>query len=200
MICCFRSFFHAQLGSEDETFNLSDVISGIYRKLVHRHPHVFADTQIDTEQQLLENWERLKAEEKKGRQDTKGMLDGLSNQLPALSQSQGYQQRAARVGFDWPDVNGIFAKIAEELTEFKEAATSDERAAEMGDLLFATVRLADWYKIDAETALRAANQRFRTRFSYIEEQAKSQERPLTEMTLDEMNPSLGSCQAFGLRQ
>jgi tetrapyrrole methylase family protein/MazG family protein len=184
----FQIVFHAQLGYENEAFNLGHVISGIAQKLIRRHPHVFGDLEISTKDELLKNWERLKSEERAQEPETeKGMLDGLPAHLPALAQSQGYQERAARVGFDWPDVSGVYAKLAEELDEFKRAENQSDRIAEIGDLLFVVVRLAGWYDIDSEMALREANRRFKSRFRYLEAQARHQSRELRDYSLEGLN-------------
>jgi tetrapyrrole methylase family protein/MazG family protein len=190
---------HTQIASDDGEFTIADVLSGVNRKIVHRHPHVFGDFQIRDEQHLLQNWERLKAQERqengKGENSLLGdtglpgnasLLDGVSLTLPALAQAEKYQQRAARVGFDWPDVQGVLDKLEEELGEVHAAADGEERAAEIGDLLFAVANLARWYKVEPESALRQANARFRRRFTYIEQAARSQGRQVSDLTLDEM--------------
>ncbi len=179
---------HAQIASEYGEFTLADVIRSIHTKLVRRHPHVFGDVDLDDPEAVIQNWERLKAAERKANgQAEKGILDGVSKALPALTQAQTYQKRAARVGFDWPDIQGVLDKVCEELDEVRNAPDNEARAAEMGDLIFALVNLARWLKIDAESALREANARFRERFAYIEQAARQQGRPLDELSLDEMD-------------
>ena len=115
------------------------------------------------------------------------MLDGVPIILPALSQSQEIQDRAARVGFDWPEISPVFAKVFEELEEVRSAVTDAARAGELGDLLFAVVNLVRWYNVDAESALRAANQKFRRRFAHIEKRAREANRELTGLSLAEMD-------------
>jgi tetrapyrrole methylase family protein/MazG family protein len=177
-----------QMSSEDGDFNSADVIRGISTKLIHRHPHVFGDLQVDGEATVLENWEKLKAQERAANGDVeKGLLDGVSIALPALTQAQEYQSRAARVGFDWSDVDGVIDKVAEEVTEIQNAPDEAARASELGDLLFALVNLSRWYEVDAESTLRAANTRFRERFSHIERTARAQGRDIKEMSLEEMD-------------
>ncbi|HEX2997230.1 MAG TPA: MazG family protein, partial [Anaerolineales bacterium] len=132
------------------------------------------------------NWEKLKEKEREKKKSSKGFLDGVPLALPALSQAQEYQDRAARVGFDWPEIEGVLEKIAEEIDEVKRATNEDELAAESGDLLFALVNLARWKKLDAESALRGTNMKFKKRFSYIEQSAKKQGRELSSLSLDEM--------------
>ena len=178
---------HAQIAAEAGEFNINDVLHGIHTKIVRRHPHVFGDVRVEGTQGVLENWERLKEKERQAAgKPEKGLLDGVSVALPALVQAEQYQQRAARVGFDWPEIQGVWDKVSEELEEVRQAATPQEQEAEIGDLLFAIVNLARWLKVDSESALRAANQRFKRRFSQIEQNARLQGRSTADLTLDEM--------------
>lgn len=179
---------HAQIGSENGKFNLANIIQGIHTKLVRRHPHVFGDENIDEPDAVIRNWERLKAAERRENgQAEKGLLDGVARALPALTQAQTYQKRAARVGFDWPKISGVVEKICEELEEIRTAPNEQARVAEMGDLLFSVVNLARWLKIDAESALREANVRFRERFVKMETAARQQGRDIDNMSLDEFD-------------
>lgn len=179
---------HAQIASEAGTFNLADVLQNVYRKIVHRHPHVFGDVQVDSISGVLVNWEKLKAEERVANgQFEKGMLDSVPVALPALSLAQEYQSRAARVGFDWHEVEPVVAKVLEELEEVRTAPDADSRAKELGDLLFAVVNLVRWYKVDAESTLRETNQRFRRRFQHVERRTREIGRQMLDMTLDEMD-------------
>jgi tetrapyrrole methylase family protein/MazG family protein len=179
---------HAQIGSEYGEFDMGDILEGIYTKIVSRHPHVFGDAEISDEDAVLENWERLKARERSqtGKNEA-SLLDSIAIALPALIQAEQYQERVARVGFDWPDVSGVFAKVSEELEEVQAESTVERRAEELGDLLFAAVNLARWCKVDAESALREANQRFRRRFNFIENSARSTGREINTMSPDELN-------------
>ncbi|NPV55883.1 MAG: nucleoside triphosphate pyrophosphohydrolase [Anaerolineae bacterium] len=178
---------HAQISSEDGEFGMSDVIAGIHRKIVRRHPHVFGDLSLDGVDGVLKNWEKLKAEERKQNGDgQKGILDGVPAALPALAQAQEIQERAARVGFDWGDVTPVIGKVREELAEVMDASDED-KAEELGDLVFAVVNLSRWYGIEAESALRATNLKFRRRFAYIERHAREAGRELSAMTLEEMD-------------
>jgi len=179
---------HAQIASEEGNFNMVDVLKGIHTKIVNRHPHVFGDVKLKDSQGVLLNWERLKAEERDadGKAEA-SLLDGVTHTLPALLQAEEYQQRAARVGFDWPDAQGVLDKLVEELREVKVAADDRERSSEIGDLLFSAVNLARWYNLDPESALREANKRFRKRFSHIERAARIQGKPLAGLSLDEMD-------------
>jgi tetrapyrrole methylase family protein/MazG family protein len=177
-----------QICAEEGDFNSADVINGISTKLIHRHPHVFGELQVDGEKAVLENWEKLKAKERAANgEGEKGLLEGVSIALPALTQAQEYQSRAARVGFDWQAVDGVIEKVAEEVTEIQNAPDEASRASELGDLFFALVNLSRWYEVDTESALRAANIRFKERFSHIEGAARAQGRDIREMSLDEMD-------------
>ncbi len=176
----------SQIANEAGKFNINEVVQGIYSKIVRRHPHVFGDVQVADVDGVLANWEKLKEKERKGKKQEKGFLDGIPVALPALSQAQEYQDRAARVGFDWPEIEGVLEKIAEEVEEVKRATNAEELADELGDLLFALVNLARWKKVDAESALRGTNMKFKKRFAYIEQGAKKQGRDLSSLSLDEM--------------
>ncbi len=180
----------AQIASEEGLFTFTDVVQGIHRKIVYRHPHVFGEVQVDGTAGVLKNWENLKAAERKakGREkdQPKGILDELPKALPALMQAQEYQDRAAHVGFDWTSLDGVVEKVLEEWQEVTHAPDAEERQKELGDLLFSVVNLIRWNKLDAETVLRQASQRFRQRFAHIEQSAREQGRRLTDLSLDEM--------------
>jgi len=179
---------HSQIASEEGEFTVNTVIKGIYDKIVRRHPHVFGEVQLDGVKGVLQNWEKLKeAERKENGKKEKGLLDGVPLAMPALSQAQEYQERAARVGFDWPAVDGVLEKVVEEIQEIKGATNNEELSEEIGDLFFVLVNLARWKKIDAESALRETNLKFKRRFGYVEQGAKRQGRSLSEMTLEEMD-------------
>jgi tetrapyrrole methylase family protein/MazG family protein len=176
-----------QIASDEGEFTIADVLSGIHTKIVRRHPHVFGDFQVKDQQHLLQNWERLKAQERleNGKAEA-SLLDGISLALPALAQADQIQKRVARVGFDWPDLQGVLDKLAEELQEVRQASAGEERAAEIGDLLFAVANLARWYQVEPESALREANARFRKRFAFVEQAARAQGRVVSDLTLDEV--------------
>ena len=176
----------SQIANEEKQFNIHQAIHGIYTKLVRRHPHVFGDLKLDGVEGVLANWEKLKENERRERKEEKGLLDGIPVALPALSQAQEYQDRAARVGFDWPEIEGVLDKVKEEIEEIKNAETDFELASEIGDLFFALVNVARWKHIDAESALRGTNMKFKKRFAYVEQVAKKQRRNLSELSLDEM--------------
>lgn len=177
---------NAQIASEEAEFTANDVFKGIYDKIIRRHPHVFGDVKVDGVDGVLANWERLKEQERGSSETVAGLLDGVPASLPALNQAQEYQDRAARVGFDWPEIDGVLDKIAEEVGEVKQAADADLLAEELGDLFFALVNLARWKQVDAESALRRANVKFKSRFAFIEQGARDQSRKLSELSLDEM--------------
>jgi tetrapyrrole methylase family protein / MazG family protein len=181
----------SQIAKEEGQFNINQVIQGIHSKIVRRHPHVFGDLELDGVQGVLANWEKLKekerGEKRKKSEETRGLLDGVPRALPALSQAQEYQDRAARVGFDWADVEGVLDKVKEEIEEIQHAESDFELASEIGDLLFALVNVARWKHIDAESALRGTNIKFKKRFAYVEQGAKRQERHLSELSLEEMD-------------
>jgi tetrapyrrole methylase family protein/MazG family protein len=178
---------NAQIASEEGEFGMADVLKGIYDKIIRRHPHVFAELHVDGVGGVLKNWENLKAVERAGSSEPeKGLLGGVPLALPALIQAQEYQDRAARVGFDWPVIEGVLEKIAEEIQEVRDAANEEEVTDELGDLFFALVNLARWKKIDAESALRGTNTRFRQRFAHLEAEAKKRSRNVSDLNLDEM--------------
>ena len=168
--------YHSRMAEERGAFALGDVISGICDKMQRRHPHIFGDAAASP------GWEALKASERGALKDDSA-LAGVALALPALKRADKIQRRAARVGFDWPDVSGPLAKIAEELEEIEAATTPADREAEMGDLLFAVVNYARHLDINPETALREAVSRFEKRFRKVEETAN---RPLRDMTISEL--------------
>ena len=171
--------FHSTLATEAGAFGVEEVAEAIRRKLVRRHPHVFGEVEADSAERVLANWETLKQEEK-GRESR---LDGVSRSLPALARSHELQARAAAVGFDWPDLQGVIAKVEEEMGELLADRDDPDRARhELGDLLFSVVNLARHLGIDAEQALRAAADRFERRFRTVEEGGS-----LSGLTLEEMD-------------
>ena len=178
---------HAQIASEYGEYRMADVIQTIFDKIVRRHPHVFGDWEVEGVGHVLQNWEKLKAAERQANgASEKGILDGVSLALPALTQAQEYQARAARMGFEWPSLQGYLDKIIEECRELIQAETTQQRNLEIGDVMFTLVNLARHYGIDAESALRETNIRFRRRFAYLEQAAQRQGRPLSEFSIEEM--------------
>jgi tetrapyrrole methylase family protein/MazG family protein/ATP diphosphatase len=165
--------FQAELGRREGTFAIDDVVEGIVAKLVHRHPHVFGDADAKDADDVLRNWEKLKVKEK-GR---RGLLAGVPRSMPSLTRAQRIGEKVSRVGFDWEDARGSRAKVSEELGELDRAVESgDARAAEeeLGDLFFALVNLSRHLKIDAEGALRRANDKFTTRFAHVEKRVEEE--------------------------
>jgi tetrapyrrole methylase family protein/MazG family protein len=177
---------HAQLAAEEGVFDLADVEASIARKIVRRHPHVFGDAVARTAADVTRQWERIKSEERSEAAEAaavagpagadgpaapaapKGALDGISSALPALAASQEMQERAAALGYDWPDVDGVLEKVAEELAELAAAGTAEERREEFGDLLLVITNVGRRLGIESEAALRAANAKFRSRFQRVE--------------------------------
>jgi tetrapyrrole methylase family protein/MazG family protein len=178
-----------QIAIDDGEFQMTDVVADINDKLIRRHPHVFGDTKVNGVGDVLANWEKLKEQERAGNSDRKknGILSSVPVALPALAQAHTYQSRVARVGFDWPGISGVIAKVREEIEEVETAKDEPEKAAEVGDLLFAVVNWARWLKVDPESALREANEKFAKRFAHVEAGAKAQGKELSAMTLEEMD-------------
>ena len=183
---------HAQLAAEAGVFDLTDVNAAIAAKIVRRHPHVFGDAEVRTSGDVNRQWERIKADERRadgedGTSTPKGALDGVSRSLPALAASQEMQERAANIGYEWPSVEGVLDKVHEELAELRAAATPAEQAEEYGDLLFVLVNVARWQGIEAEAALRSANDKFRRRFASVERQARDRDVALKDLSFDELD-------------
>jgi len=197
----FQSVFHAQMAEEKGLFSFQDVADTMSDKMVARHPHVFGDQSRDksAEQQTLD-WETIKAAEREARARG-GVLDDVALNLPALMRAEKLQKRAARVGFDWPDIGQVVDKIAEEARELAEARESlpqDKIAEEMGDLLFVMANLARHLKVDAETALRDANAKFVRRFHFIEAELEKRGKTPDESDLEEMDALWTRAKAEGL--
>jgi tetrapyrrole methylase family protein/MazG family protein len=173
-----------QIATEGGTFKMPQVIAAIDAKLKYRHPHVWGETAVEDTGEVLHNWEELKREEKGERES---ILEGVPRALPALQQAHTYGQRVARVGFDWPDVDGVIAKVHEEIAELKRAATTERQEAELGDLLFAVANWARWLGVDPETALRKANARFARRFAHLERTAEEQGIDIADLSIDKLD-------------
>jgi tetrapyrrole methylase family protein/MazG family protein len=175
---------HAQISTEAGEFELGDVVEGINKKLIHRHPHIFGSAKVRDAEEVAHNWESLKREEREA--DT-SILASVPRHMPALSYSQEVQRRVARAGFDWEDIDGIIDKLVEEVGEIRQAGTQEERAQEFGDLLFTLVNIARRQGIDPETALREANQRFFRRFTYMEGLCRQRGQSFEKLSFDEQN-------------
>jgi len=216
--------FYAEMAQEQGTFTIDDVLDTLSNKLIHRHPHVFGDAKADNPAQVLKNWEVLKAEERQARDKQEKekrkslhnggealpdkpelLLEGVSSKMPALQEAHKISSRAAHVGFDWPNVQGLFEKLSEETHELQEhiqnipAAHSSEGQKlqvpaelkekvedEVGDLFFVLVNIARYLSVDPESALRKTNRKFRRRFNWLEDRLREQGRSLEEATLEEM--------------
>lgn len=180
---------HAQISSESEGFDIADVCVRLREKLQRRHPHVFGTTQVSGVDDVLTNWEQIKRGEP-GYEHRKSVLDGVPNSLPALMRAAKLSKKAAKTGFDWPDVSAIVEKLREETGELDEAVKTgdrDEIKSEIGDLLFTVVNIARFEGIDPEEALREMLERFNFRFRKIEEKAEQSGRNIGDMTLAEMD-------------
>jgi tetrapyrrole methylase family protein/MazG family protein len=185
----YHIVMQAQMAAEAGDFTLTDVIAGIEAKLKRRHPHVWGDWQVSNSAEVLLNWEKLKREEKAGRaaDNFESQLDGIPPALPALARSQKIQAKVAAIGFDWPDISGVYNKLVEEVAELREAATLEELQLELGDVLFVVANLAQWLGVGAETALREANERFAARFREVERLAVARGLVWGEMNFAEMD-------------
>jgi tetrapyrrole methylase family protein / MazG family protein len=180
--------FHAAIAEEQGDFTMDDVLDAINEKLVRRHPHVFGEMVIESSEAQVENWEKIKKQEKGA--ERKSALSGVPPHLPALMQAQKITEKAARVGFDWEHTDQVFAKVMEELHEFEEAMVAgdeQEMESELGDLLFAIVNLGRFLSIDPEEALRKTIQRFTTRFSHVENGLHARGMAMQNATLEEMD-------------
>lgn len=182
--------FHAQIGRENKTFDVNSIVQTIVEKMIRRHPHVFGDVKIDTASGVLVNWEKIKKKEK-GTKDRESILDGIPKDMPALSAAYKMQDKAARVGFDWDDIEGPLKKVFEEAEELKDVVqgTYDKERIEeeFGDLLFAIVNVGRFLEVQPELALRGTLNKFYNRFRQIEEEAKRRRIRLQDMTLTEMD-------------
>jgi len=176
---------HAQIAVEEGDFSLAQVIEKINAKIKRRHPHVFGNVVVSGTAEVSYNWEEIKREEKGEGEGS--MLGDVPLTLPALAQAQSYQRRVARVGFDWPKGEGVVAKVAEEIEELRRTSDAAEREEELGDLLFSLVNLARWLKVDAESALRAANARFAHRFAAMEDLCRQRGQHLAGLSLAEQD-------------
>jgi tetrapyrrole methylase family protein/MazG family protein len=191
----FQVVFHAQIAQEKNEFHLADIIDRLHEKMIRRHPHVFGNADLKTSQDVLKNWEDIKAAEKgvesSSRPDSeKSLLDGIPSKLPALHQAYQMTAKASRVGFDWSRLEDILAKLQEEVRELQEAFAredSQKTADEVGDLLFVVVNVARFLGIDPETALRRTNSKFSRRFRYVESAIKQRGLELKNTPLAEMD-------------
>ena len=185
--------FHSQIAKEQNLFDFEEVAAAIANKLIVRHPHVFAGVEFANDEERQQAWEDAKAlerQQKNPQQKPQSVLDGVTQALPALLHCEKIQDRAAQHGFDWPEIDPVFAKVNEELAEVHEAWLSGDQKhvqEELGDLLFVVVNLARHLKVNPEIALREANQKFGRRFNYIEQQVAVSGRELVDCKLEELD-------------
>ena len=184
----FQIIFHARIAEENGQFTVQDVISANIEKMTRRHPHVFGDARLETDKEVLANWEEIKKKEK-GYEARKSVLEGVPRRLPSLLRAHSLQERAARVGFDWSRLDEALPKLDEEMAEFKESLIQKDAAGieeELGDIFFMLVNISRFLGVNPEEALRKTISKFIRRFQYIEERAENAGRTLNDMTLDEM--------------
>lgn len=180
----YHLVMQAQMASEEGTFTLANVIAGIDAKLKRRHPHVWGDLDVANSSEVVRNWEMLKIQEKPEKPES--LLDSIPYSMPALARSQRIQNQVSEVGFDWPQISGVYSKIDEELGELKDAQSFSAQQAELGDVFFVLVNLARWLSVDAESALREANLRFSQRFQMLEQLAETRQINLKHKNLAEL--------------
>ena len=179
--------FYSRIGEEKGQFDVADVCNMLCDKMIFRHPHVYGETVAKDAEQVLDNWEQLKQREKGG---NKSVLGGVPSALPSLIKAYRIQDKARHVGFDWEDRQDVWQKVQEEMGELQaelERGDKDRSEQELGDLLFAVINAARLYKLNPDNALERTNQKFISRFNYIEQHSIKAGRPLTEMTLEEMD-------------
>jgi len=177
--------FYAKIGSETQDFDIADVANGICDKLIDRHPHIYGDVEVANEEEVKQNWERLKLKEGK-----KSVLEGVPKSLPALVKANRIQDKVAGVGFDWEQPNQVWEKVEEELQEFKEEVVKGDQDAienEFGDVLFSMINYARFLNINPENALERTNKKFIKRFQYLEAKAQENSKLLKDMSLAEMD-------------
>ena len=177
--------FYAKIGNENNKFNLQDVIEGVCEKLIVRHPHIYGDVKVNNEEDVKQNWEKIKLKEGK-----KSVLGGVPKSLPSMVKAIRLQEKSQQVGFEWENTDQVWEKLEEELSELQEAVSSKNQQhieSEMGDVFFSMVNLARFLKVDAENALELTNKKFIHRFTKMEEAAANENRFLHDFTLEEMD-------------
>ena len=176
--------FYAKIGSETSDFNIADVANGVCEKLIERHPHIYGDVKVDNEDDVKRNWEKIKLKE-----GNKSVLGGVPKSLPALVKATRIQDKVAGVGFDWDNIDDVFAKIKEEIDELHAEVKAQKQTnieSEFGDVLFSLINYARFLKVNPEDALERTNRKFITRFQYLEQRANEKGKSLKDMTLQEM--------------
>ena len=193
----FQIVFYAQIAKDESHFELDDVVHGLVAKLIHRHPHVFPQGSLDSRRThatldtegVKDQWEQIKQKEKQKKNQARHLLDDIPKSLPCLLRAKKIQKRASSVGFDWPNTNGVLAKIREELDELEEAIDSgnvNEMEAELGDVFFSLAHLTNHLKVDPERCVRKTNAKFEARFGYIEDQVNKSGRTWADYSLEEL--------------
>lgn len=179
--------FYALLASEKGEFDIADVCNSEADKLIFRHPHIYGDVQADNEDQVLKNWEQIKLQEKDGNEM---VLSGVPDALPSIIKAYRIQDKARNVGFDWKEKNDVWAKVREELGELEAELKREDKeksTQELGDFLFSVINAARLYRLNPDNALEKTNQKFIRRFNYVEQHSIKEGKPLTEMSLEEMD-------------
>ena len=188
--------FYSKIGAEKKAFDIGDVCDAIVEKLIHRHPHIYGDVKVSDENEVKENWEKLKLKEGK-----KSVFEGVPSSLPSMVKAIRLQEKAKGAGFEWPSSQGAIEKIKEELEELQEALNNekDPESVEMefGDFLFSVVNASRYFDVNADNALEKTNKKFKRRFEHIERRAKETGKALDEMTLDEMDEFWDEAKALG---
>ena len=177
--------FYSKIGEEKGAFNVADVLNGVCEKLIHRHPHIYGDVEVANEEEVKQNWEKLKLKEGKT-----SVLEGVPKSLPAVVKANRIQDKVKGVGFDWEEPNQVWEKVEEEIVELKEEVAKgnlDRIESELGDVLFSMINYARFIGVNPEDALERTNKKFIKRFQYLEAKAKAISKELSEMTLAEMD-------------
>lgn len=189
--------FYARIGSETGAFDIKDVLDNICEKLIRRHPHIYGDVKVENEEQVKENWEKLKLKE-----GNKSVLSGVPNSLPAMVKANRIQEKARGVGFDWDNKEQVWEKVQEELQELQAELQQENNAQkieqEFGDVLFAMINYARFIGVNPEDALERTNRKFIARFQYMEEHVRTDGKTLSDMPLDEMDSYWNEAKALGL--
>jgi XTP/dITP diphosphohydrolase len=174
--------FYAKIGDEKDQFDIAGVCNDLCEKLIRRHPHIYGDVTVENDEQVKQNWEQIKLKE-----GNKSVLGGVPSALPAMIKAMRMQDKAAQVGFDWNNKEEVWEKVMEELQEFKNASSPEQRENELGDLFFSLINYARFEDINPESALEKTNKKFKFRFEKIEDHARESGRKINELNIDEMN-------------
>lgn len=192
----YQTYAHAQIAKEENLFDIDDVAKGIIEKLIRRHPHVFGDENITDHNEVSIRWEKIKKEEK-GKDQS--ILDGVPKHLPALLKAHRVQEKTSRIGFDWSKITDVEEKLDEEIIEFKNAITNNEKEnlfEEFGDILFTMVNISRFLNIDPEEALQASTKKFMNRFKHVEKKSHELDKELKDMSLQEMDSLWNEAKIF----